>query len=93
MKHYIIVKFHNSVNVEELIKPIKILFNNALDIKGVDNIEIYKSNIHLPNRHDLMIKMAMTKSALIEFDNSEIHKEWKQRYGGLIENKTIFDCE
>ena len=92
MKHYIIVKFKDLVSVKELIEPIKVLFNPALNIEGIDDIKIYSSNIDLPNRHDLMIQMTLTKSALIEFDNSEIHKQWKSEYGKLIENKTIFDC-
>ena len=31
--------------------------------------------------------------ALEEFDNGEIHKEWKEEFGKYIMNKTIFDCE
>ena len=31
--------------------------------------------------------------ALEEFDNGEIHKEWKERFGKYIMNKIIFDCE
>lgn len=93
MKHYIIVKFKDKVKVEKVIAPIKILFKNALNIDGIDDIKIYTSNIDLPNRYDLMIKMILTKSALTEFDNSKIHKQWKLEYGDLIENKTIFDCD
>lgn len=76
-----------------MVEPIEVLFNTALNIEGIDDIKIYRSNIDLPNRYDLMIKMTLTKSALIEFDHSEIHKQWKSEYGKLIENKTIFDCD
>lgn len=93
MKHYIIVKFEETVNVNDVLNPIKILFDRAIDIKGVDEIEIYTSNIDLPNRYDLMIKMTLSRQALTEFDNSEIHKEWKSKFGKYIISKTIFDCE
>ena len=66
MKHYIIVKFEKTVNVKELLNPIKALFDRAIDIKGVDEIEIYTSNIKLPNRHDLMIKMTLSRQALVK---------------------------
>ena len=93
MKHFIIVKFTESVNVHELVKPIKALFNKALDIDGVSGVDVSVSNMDLPNRHDLMIKMELTSEALTEFDNSEIHKQWKSEYGKFIINKTIFDCD
>lgn len=93
MKHYIIVKFNENVDKEKIINPIKELFQKAMDIKAVEKIDIYESNMDLPNRYDLMIKMDLSKVALNEFDNSEIHKEWKESFGKYIMNKTIFDCE
>lgn len=93
MKHYIIVKFEENVKIKEVLKPIKTLFNKARDIKGVDEIKIYTSNIDLPNRYDLMIEMKLSRQALTEFDSSEIHKEWKSKFGKYIMSKTIFDCE
>ena len=93
MKHYIVVKFDNSVNVKEILNPIKELFEKALNISGVEKLEIYTSSIDLPNRYDLMIKMTLSQLALTEFDNSEIHKKWKEKFGEYIINKTIFDCE
>jgi len=56
-------------------------------------MEVYVSNSDRPNRHDLMIEMVLTKSALEQFDSSEIHKQWKNEYGKYIISKTIFDCE
>lgn len=47
----------------------------------------------LPNRYDLMIKMDLSKNALREFDDGEIHKEWKEKFRKYITSKTIFDCE
>ena len=93
MRHYIIVKFEESINIDNIIEPIKELFNQALKIEGVKSIEVKVKNIDLPNRHDLMIEMNLTKEALNIFDNSEIHKKWKEEYGKYIVNKTIFDCE
>ena len=57
MKHYIIVKFNENVEKEKLINPIKELFQKAMYIKEVMNVDIYESNMDLPNRYDLMIKM------------------------------------
>ena len=39
------------------------------------------------------LKMELTQRALIEFDNSKIHSQWKEQYGKYIKNKVIFDCE
>ena len=93
MKHYIIVKFDESVDANEMVSQIRELFHKALDINGVDKVEIYVSNINLPNRHDLMIKMSLSQIELELFDNSEVHKKWKSEYGRYIIQKTIFDCE
>lgn len=93
MKHYIIVKFNENVDKEKLINPIKELFQKAMDIKGVEKIYIYESNMDLPNRYDLMIKMNLSQTALKEFDSSEIHKKWKEEFGKNIMSKAIFDCE
>lgn len=61
MKHYIIVKFNENVEKEKLINPIKELFQKAMYIKEVMNVDIYESNMDLPNRYDLMIKMDLSK--------------------------------
>jgi len=93
MKHFIIVKFDNSVKVQELTGRIKDLFNKSLSIDGVDKVEVYVSNSDLPNRHDLMIEMVLTSPALEAFDSSAIHETWKREYGEHIVSKTIFDCD
>lgn len=93
IKHYIIVKFKNDVNKQALVKPIKELFQEALKIKGVSSIDIMLSNSNLLNRHDIMIQMTLTNDALKVFDNSEIHKKWKENYSKYIIDKTIFDCD
>lgn len=35
IKHFIIIKFENSVNIQSLIKPIRNLFNRTLSIEGI----------------------------------------------------------
>ena len=93
MKHYIIVKFNENVEKEKLRNPINELFQKALNIKEIVKVDIYESNMDLPNRYDLMIKMDLSKKALEEFDNGEIHKEWKESFEKYIMSKTIFDCD
>ena len=93
MKHYIIVKFIKEVNYLENLNKITELFNESLKINGVDKVNIYTSNSNLNNRHDMMIKMDLSFDALNEFDNSWIHKKWKEDYSKYIESKTIFDCD
>lgn len=93
MKHFIIVKFKDNVRKDNLVNPIKNLFDKALDIDGIDTINIYLSNTELSNRHDLMIEMNLTLEALNIFDNSYIHKTWKDEFGKYIMNKIIFDCD
>ena len=93
MKHYIIVKFISDFDYVKELDKINNLFNKALEIDGVNKIDIYKSNSSLSNRYDLMIKMELTKEGLINFDNSSIHSKWKSDYGKYIESKTIFDCD
>lgn len=93
MKHYIIVKFNEKTEKEKIINPIRELFQKAIEIKDVEKVDIYESNMDLPNRYDLMIKMDLSKNALKEFDNSEIHEKWKEKFGKYIMSKTIFDCE
>ena len=93
MEHYIIVKFNKDYDYLKKIKKIESLFNESLKINEINRISIKTSNSKLINRYDLMIKMELTEKALKEFDNSWIHKKWKDDYGKFIENKTIFDCD
>lgn len=93
MKHYIIVKFNNEYDYKKEIVNIEKLFNESLNIEGVNKVKIYVSNSKLSNRYDLMVYMELTKNALNIFDNSWIHNKWKNDYGKYIESKTIFDCD
>ena len=67
MEHYIIVKFIDNYNYLDEINNIKELFNESLNINGINKIDIYISNSKLSNRYDLMIKMNLSHDALIEF--------------------------
>lgn len=40
-----------------------------------------------------MIVLDMNESSLPTWDASELHKQWKEKFGGFIEKKCIFDCE
>lgn len=93
MKHFIIVKFKKDYNYKDELDNIKDLFSKATIIPGIKDISIFKSNSYKDNRHDLMIEMTVTIKGLQDFDNSEVHKKWKEIYGKYVESKTIFDCE
>lgn len=58
MKHFIIVKFNDSINTQEFIRPIKNLFDESLMIDGIDKIQVYPSNTNLPNRHDFKLNFS-----------------------------------
>ena len=92
MRHYIIVRFKEWVDWRSHVPVISTFFKKASVIDGVNNISINTSCSELPNRHHLMIEMVVTAEGLINFDNSTIHSEWKEKYGELIKEKTIFDC-
>ncbi len=93
MKHFIIVKFKEDVNKQDLIAPINKLFKETLKIEGVFDVILHISNSTLPNRYDIMIEMILSETGLKNFDKSEIHLNWKKDYGSFILNKAIFDCE
>lgn len=93
MKHYIIVKFKENVHWDGMVPAIKELFQRALAIDGVSQVEVHRSNSERSNRHDLMIEMQLTPEGLALYDSSQMHQDWKTQYGQYIEQKTIFDCE
>lgn len=94
MKHYIIVKFSESVEDKtHLCKEIKALFRRAEKIEGIHAVSFYSSAIDLPNRYDFMILMDLEREALPVFDASPIHRDWKEGYARHLAAKTIFDCE
>lgn len=93
MKHYIIAKFKDRNDLQNLYQEIADLFQKVLDLKGVEKVELHKSNSTRENRYSLMIVLTLTPEGLEEFDASDVHREWKERYGARLESKAIFDCE
>ncbi|WP_034444331.1 Dabb family protein [Butyrivibrio sp. AE2032] len=93
MKHYIIAKFKDRDDTERLLPEIKELFNETLKIPGVESFVIHKSNSTRENRYSIMIEMNLSEEGLNNFDASEVHKKWKDTYGGRLESKAIFDCD
>ena len=93
MRHFIIVKFNDEIDKEKEVEPIRNLFNESLEFEGVNKVDIHLSNSDLPNRFDLMIEMELTPDGLKIYNDSEMHKNWKSKYGEYIVSKTIFDCE
>ena len=93
MKHYIIVKFKKEFDYESRIGDIKAIFDETLGIDGISAVDIRKSNSERENRYDLMIVIDMSKNALPLYDVSAPHLLWKEKYGGYIEKKAIFDCD
>lgn len=94
MNHYIIVKIQDDKKSQEnLYHEIEKLFARSTELDGIHSVQIHRSSINLPNRHDLMIHMEMEAQALPAFDSSWIHQEWKERFGKYLVDKTIFDCE
>ncbi|SDB43000.1 Stress responsive A/B Barrel Domain [Pseudobutyrivibrio sp. YE44] len=93
MRHYIIIKFKKDINWQSNLDEIRTLFNRALQIEEVNSIQFNVSNSDRDNRSDLMIEMNLSEKGLMEFDASDIHKEWKNNFGESIESKVIFDCE
>lgn len=94
MKHYIIVKFSDTVaDKAALIRKVEELFSSAEPIEGVHGFSVVPNCVDRPNRYDLMIKVDMDGAALQNWDASALHKAWKERFGGFVAAKTIFDEE
>ncbi|MBO7520501.1 MAG: hypothetical protein J6T73_06965 [Clostridia bacterium] len=93
MKHYIIVKFKQGFDYNSSIADITAIFKKTLEIEGVNSVLVKPSNSERENRYDLMIEMDMEKEALPLYDVSSPHVFWKEKYGGYIDKKAIFDCD
>ena len=93
MKHHIIVKFNEGVDVDALLEPVRALFAQTLTIPGVRGLELKRNCVPRPNRYDLMIVLDMDPEALPAYDASAPHRQWKAEYGDRIAKKAIFDCE
>ena len=93
MKHYILAKFLPAVKAEEVLPRIREIFAVAAEIPGVHGAEVFPCCIDRPNRMDVMIVLDMEKEALPLYDDSAMHKAWKQEFTPLLESKSIFDRE
>ena len=83
MLHYILVKWNPDVEKQSAAQAVRALYAKAAEIAGVRRAEI---------RYDLMIVLEMDDKALSSWDQSQLHRQWKQKYGAHIEKKCIFDC-
>lgn len=93
MEHYIIVKFTEGTDVKALVEPVRAIFEETLEIPGIQKLDIRTSNSDIENRYDLMIRIDMDKEALPAYAASEPHLRWKKEYGSRIAKKAIFDCD
>lgn len=94
MFHCILVKFLPSVeDRRELAGQIRELFSAAGDIPGIRSAAVYPSAVDRPNRYDLMIRLDMDRQALDAWDESSLHRRWKEQFGPLLQAKAIFDWE
>lgn len=94
MKHYIIVKYKDSVRERKILyHEISELFSRAAQLEGVTSISLSPAVLVSEKRYDLMICIDMEKEALDAFDQSDIHRLWKENYSQYIAHKAIFDCE
>lgn len=94
MQHHIIAKFTPAVTDKAAaIDEIRSLYASAADIPGITAVDVIPNCTDRPNRFDVMIRLTMVPDALLVWDASDLHHEWKSRWGALLESKTIFDCE
>ena len=94
MKHVILVKWNNNVlDKESIFIEAKDTFVKLLNIEGIKSVKLHKNVINRTNRFDLMIVIEMNKEILPVYDESQPHKEWKEKFGKYVENKAIFDFE
>ena len=94
MKHYIIVKYDDTVTDKSLMaEKIRKLFVSGEDIPGIHSYSVIPNCVARDNRFDLMIEICMDRGALPLWDESPLHRRWKNEFGGFIPAKTIFDRE
>ena len=67
------------------------LFNGLTEINGIHSVKLLTNVVDRPNRYDLLIRISMDDAALPVYDDSAIHKKWKNDYGKYLEKKAIFD--
>ena len=72
-------------------EKVRDLYADAVKIPGVEHVAIEENITPRENRYDLMIIMDLEDEALQNWDDSQLHKQWKSEYSPLIDNKAIFD--
>lgn len=94
MKHYIIGKFKPEVTdrAAQYTRIIE-MFSAADQICGIRGAEVFTNCIDRANRYDVMIVLDMERDALLAWDDSELHRRWKETFGEMLEKKAIFDHE
>ena len=96
MEHLILAKFkpeYTAAQKAAMLPDIRRIFEQTLSIEGITDVQVFCNCVDRSNRYDLMIRMTMDRSALEPYDACAGHREWKERYGGMLENKAIFDYE
>ncbi len=93
MLHNIIVKWNEGVDKAQTLQKVTDLYSTATDIPGIKGVSIKPNIVDRSNRYDLMIALEMDIENLPTWDNSQLHKTWKEEFGSLIEKKCIFDYE
>lgn len=94
MLHHIIVKWNDQVTDKSaMAAKVAELYAPASDISGVRGVTLKPNVIDRPNRYDLMIVLDLEPEALTAWDASDLHKQWKANFSGLIAQKAIFDCD
>ena len=91
MEHYLIVKFRKDTDVKIVYEEIKGLFEKASEIEGVKKADVFLSSGKLRNNYDMMIKVQMKKSTLQSFKDSDLYREWEEKYSKYISKTTVFD--
>lgn len=90
MIHYIIVKFKKDIDKKKISNEIKKYFNENKD-ENTLSFEIFDNVIERDNRYDLMIKLNIKDLDI--YDNSKMHKLYKETFSQYIEKKVIFDYD
>ena len=96
MHHLMVAKFKQDIakeDIKEMFKDIKGIYEKAREIEGVSDVIYHLNCIDRPNRYDLSVDIVMEKASLPLWDSCAAHKEWKSKYGSLLESKCIFDYE
>ena len=96
MKHLIIAKFkpeYSAAQKAAMLPDIRRIFEGTRSVSGITDVQVFANCVDRSNRYDLMIEITMERSALEAYDSCVWHRQWKERYGDMLEKKAIFDYE